>query len=319
MAAYSTINYGLTEKTNVVAGLRYEYMNSVMDSETEKGIVDLHYGNLFPTIYLSHKFNKNNTFQFSYSRRINRPTFNELAPFVVFMSPNVYIAGNADLVPAFANVLKTDYQYKSYMLSVSYTNTKDGIARFQPTTSEDGTKQYYISKNLDDSKNVSAILNFPVTVTKWWKMQNNLIWIYRYIKTNYDGTDLVNSQSNYRINSMQSFSFNKRLTGEVTGFYQSKSIWGVYEKKPVGKIDIGMQWKLKNENSKFNLTLTDVFKTSVDYNVADVPELNIYSEWRLDWEPRVLRLTFTHNFGNTAVKARKRNTASEDEQKRITN
>jgi hypothetical protein len=235
------------------------------------------------------------------------------------MSPNVYIAGNADLVPAFSTVLKTDYQFKSYMLSVSYTNTKDGISRFQPTTSEDGTKQYYISKNLDNSKTVSAILTFPITVTKWWKMQNNFIWIYRYINTIYDDFDLVNSQNNYRINSMQSLNFSKKLTGEITGYYQSKSIWGIYEKKPVGRIDIGMQWKLKNENSRFNLTLSDVFNTGVDRNVADVPELNIYSEWRLDWERRVLRLTFTHNFGNTAVKARKRTTASDDEQKRIGN
>ncbi len=81
---------------------------------------------------------------------------------------------------------------------------------------------------------------------------------------------------------MQSISFHKRLTGEITGYYQSKSIWGIYERKPIGRIDIRMQWKL-------------------------------------DFESRVLRLTFTHNFGNNKVKVRKRNTASEEGQKRITN
>jgi len=87
----------------------------------------------------------------------------------------------------------------------------------------------------------------------------------------------------------------------------------------MGRIDIGAQWKLKNENSRFNLNLSDVFKTGVIRSTANVPELNIYNSWTLDFEPRVLRLTFTQNFGNTASKARKRNTASDEEQKRITN
>ena len=100
LAAYSTVSYGLSDKTSIVAGLRYEYMNTVLDSETEKGIIDLHYGELFPTVYFSQKLNENNTLQLSYSRRINRPTFNELAPFIVFMSPELFIAGNVNLIPA---------------------------------------------------------------------------------------------------------------------------------------------------------------------------------------------------------------------------
>ena len=75
-AIYSTVSYSLSDKTSIVAGLRYEYMNSVLDSETEKGIIDLHYGELFPTVYFSQKLNQNNTLQLSYSRRIDRPTFN---------------------------------------------------------------------------------------------------------------------------------------------------------------------------------------------------------------------------------------------------
>ena len=319
MAIYSTVNYGFTEKTSIVAGLRYEYMNSVLDSETEKGIIDLHYGEFFPTVYFSQKLNQNNTLQLSYSRRIGRPTFNELAPFVVFMSPELFISGNVNLLPAFSNILKTDYIYKSVILSVSYTDTKNAIARFQPKYSEETNRTYFISQNFDSQKTTSAVLTFPIKVTDWWKMQNNFTFIFWKIKTDYEGELLEYGQNNYRANSIQSITITKKISAELAGYYQSRSFSGIYVWEPMGRLDIGVQWKLKNENSRFNLNLSDVFKTNIIRSKANVPELNIYNTWMLDFEPRVLRLTFTQNFGNTASKARKRNTASDEEQKRISN
>jgi outer membrane receptor protein involved in Fe transport len=317
MAIYSTVSYGFTDKTSIVAGLRYEYMNSVLDSETEKGIIDLHYGELFPTVYLSQKLNPNNTLQLSYSRRIDRPTFNELAPFVVFMTPELFISGNVNLLPAFSTILKTDYIYKSVILSVSYTDTKNAISRFQPVYNEETDRTYFISQNFDSQKITSAVLTFPIKVTEWWKMQNNFTFIFRKIKSNYEGENLDYGQNNFRVNSVQSFNITKKISAEIVGYYQSRSFSGIYVWEPMGRIDIGAQWKLKNENSRFNLNLSDVFKTNILEWTASVPELNIYNTWKLDFEPRVLRLTFTHNFGNSASKARKRNTASDEEQKRI--
>ena len=165
-AIYSTVGYSFTDKSSIVAGLRYEYMNSVLDSETEKGIIDLHYGELFPTVYFSQKLNQNNTLQLSYSRRIDRPTFNELAPFVVFMTPELFISGNVNLLPAFSTILKTDYIYKSVMLSVSYTDTKNAISRFQPVYNEETDRTYFISQNFDSQKIASAVLTFPIKVRK---------------------------------------------------------------------------------------------------------------------------------------------------------
>ena len=319
LALYSTVSYSLSDKTSIVAGLRYEYMNTVLDSETEKGIIDLHYGELFPTVYLSQKLNKNNTLQLSYSRRIDRPTFNELAPFVVFMTPELFISGNVNLLPAFSSILKTDYQYKSVILSVSYTDTKNAIARFQPVYNEETDRTYFVSQNFDSQKITSAVLTFPIKVTKWWKMQNNFTFINHKIKTDYEGENLDYGTNNFRVNSIQSLTITKKISAELGGYYQSKTFSGIYVWEPMGRLDIGVQCKLKNENSRFNLNISDVFKTNIIRSSANVPELNIYNSWKLDFEPRVLRLTFTHNFGNTAVKSRKRTTASDEEQKRISN
>lgn len=319
-AIYSSLSYNFTDKTGIVAGLRYEYMNSVLDSETKKGIVDLHYGELFPGFYFSQKLNKNNTIQLSYSRRIDRPTFNELAPFIVFLTPETFVSGNENLLPALSNIFKTEYQLKRIILSITLTDTKNSIARFQPKFNADQSKQYFISRNLDHDKTATGMLAFPVKITDWWDMQNNFNWIIKKIDTNYDGIDVSITQSNYRFNTIQRINLSKRISAELSGFYRSRALSGIYVQKPLGRLDVGLQMKFKNENSRLNLNLSDVFKSSVLKSSADIPELNIYTRRMLDFEPRVFRITFTHNFGSTKIKAaRDRKTGSEDERNRVGN
>lgn len=319
-ALYSSFSFKLDENTSLVAGLRYEYLNSVLSSETEEGIVDLHYGKLFPTFYLSRKLNKNNTVQFAYSRRIDRPTFNQLAPFVLILTPETFVKGNVNLVPAISGIVKADYQYKSIMLTLSYTDTENAISRFQPKIDEEENIQYLSSSNIDSRKTFSTMLAFPINVSKWWRMQNNLSWVMYKIVTGYEGEDLDIENNSYRFNSIQTFDVTKRFSAEVSGFYQSLAIWGIVERKPFGRVDLGLQLKFKNESSRLNLNVSDVFKNGYLRTTAHVPELNIDMNNRLYFESRRAMLTFTHNFGNTkAQAARKRNTASDEEQKRLSN
>ncbi|WP_430931652.1 TonB-dependent receptor domain-containing protein [Saccharicrinis sp. 156] len=317
-AVYLSAKFNPNKKTSLSAGLRYEYMNTTLDSETEKGIIDMHYGELFPTFYASHGFNDDNTIQFSYSRRISRPTFNQLAPFIAFVTPDTYVSGNEDLLPAFSDNLKVDYRYKSWILSYSYTETKDAITRFQPKQSEDETKQYFVSRNLDQVKTQNVMLGFPVNVNSWWKMRYNFTWVHNRTITDYEDTKIDYKQGSYMFNGTQNFIISKKISSEISGFYTSKSNWGVYTAKARGRVDIGVQMKLKNENSQLSINLTDAFKTNVFGSETEIPDLNIHARWRLDFEPRVLRIKFTHKFGNQAVKARKRKTASDEEQRRVT-
>ncbi len=148
-------------------------------------------------------------------------------------------------------------------------------------------------------------------------MQNNFTWVRNQLKTDYEDIFLDIRRENYRINSSHSLTISKRVSSEVSGFFRSKSNSGLYERKPSGRLDIGVQWKLKNENSRFNLNVTDLLKTNKLKSVADQPELNIYTRRYLDFESRAIRLTFTHRFGNEAINVRKRKTASETEQRRV--
>ncbi len=317
-AVYSSLNYKINPKTSLIAGLRYEYTNTVLSTVTQSGIIDRHYGKLFPTLYFSRDLNVNSSLQFSYSRRITRPSFNDLAPFVVFQSPDTYIAGNEKLQPSLSDIFKTDYKYKSVLLSYSYSVENDAIRRFQP--SQDLVKNilYLTSRNLDKVTTSTLMLSFPLKLTKWWMMQNNFNAILQNVKTAYDGQNLNIELKNFNVNTINNFTIRRGLSAELSGLYQSPSLWGISRSNAFYTITAGIQLKSKNEKNTFNLNLSDLFHTGIFRFSTNVPELNIYNSGSLNFEPRVLRFTFAHNFGSKKVKTeRKRETGSDEERKRV--
>lgn len=317
-AAYSSLNYKFNEKTSLIAGLRYEYTNTLLSTVIQHGIIDRHYGKLFPTLFLSRELNKDNKIQFSYSRRITRPSFNELAPFIVFQSPDTYIAGNEKLQPSITDIYKSDYKYKSVLFSFTYSNENNAIRRFQPTQDPVKNILYLTSRNLDQVTTASIMLSFPVNLSKWWNMQNNLNGINQNVRTNYDGTKLDINLKNFSFNTINNIKILEGFTGEISGMYESPSLFGIYKSKAVSTVDIGIQKKSKSEKDIFSLNISDIFRTGIYNFSANVPALNIHNSGRLNFEPRVLRFTYSHNFGSKKVKSeRQRETGSEEELKRV--
>jgi outer membrane receptor protein involved in Fe transport len=130
-AAYASLDQKLSENTMIKGGLRYEYTYSHLYSEKEKDIVNRKYGKLFPTFYISHKLDDRNSLNFSYSRRINRPSFRSLAPFLIFVDPKTFISGNAALQPALSDGVRLGWVTGKLVFSGSYTYTSNFIANFQ--------------------------------------------------------------------------------------------------------------------------------------------------------------------------------------------
>ena len=317
-AIYSSLNFKINPKTSLIAGLRYEYTNTVLNTVTQPKIIDRHYGKLFPTLYFSHDLNEINTLQFSYSRRITRPSFNELAPFIVFQSPDTYISGNEKLQPSLSDIFKTDFKHKSILLSFSYSIENNAIRRFQP--SQDLVKNilYLTSRNLDKENTATLMLSFPLKIAKWWNLQNNLNAIDQKVVTKYDGQNLNIDLKNFNVNMINNFSISKGLSVELSGLYQSPSLWGISKSNAFYSINTGILMKSKNEKNTFNLNLSDVFHTGIYSFSANVPELNIHNSGSLNFEPRVLRFTYSYNFGSKKVKTeRKRETGSDEERKRV--
>ncbi len=317
-AAYASVNIAANEKTRINAGLRYEYITSNLGTETQKNIVDRKYGKLFPTFYLSHKLNDNNSLNFSYNRRINRPAFTDLAPFAIFLDPYTYITGNSALQPAIADAVKVDYLFKKFVFSLSYTYESNSIGSYQSEVDVSSNKQIITSRNLKNTQTINASFSLPVSITKWWFSQINLNNTWQKIETDYNQKLISLSNISYNVSGFQSFTLPQNFGIELSGFYQSKALFGAFVSEPYGQLNAGVQKKFKKSNSSLKFGVDDIF-SSMNFKFRfDLPEENFYTFSRFQISRRIFKLTYTKSFGNKMLKEKRaRITASEEERGRV--
>ncbi|MCB0569620.1 MAG: TonB-dependent receptor [Phaeodactylibacter sp.] len=317
-AAYTSFNLKLDDKSGLKLGLRYEYTNSNLGTVEQPDIVGRHYGNLFPSVFLSRAFNDNNSANISYSRRITRPTFNDMAPFVIFLDPYTFFSGNAALQPSIANSVKVDYRFKTAMFSIQYTREDSAIARFQARVIEGSNQQLIAAENMKNRNTAAFTVAFPIQVAKWWKMQNNIIGTWQEVNTYFNGEPVQLQARSFRATWINSFSLPRDFSAELVGFYRSKGLAGTSVALPMGAVNIGLQKVLPGNAGILRFGVDDLFNSLKFRGENNLPEYNLVSQFDLDFSQRTFKLAYSRNFGNKELKgARKRATGSEEERARV--
>ncbi|MDO1450778.1 outer membrane beta-barrel family protein [Rhodocytophaga aerolata] len=316
-AAYMNFHHKFDANTSLQTGLRWEYTHTDLTTTAGENIVKRRYHYLFPSVFISRDLNKNNSMQFSYSRRITRPTYNDLAPVFTFVDPYTSLYGNTSLKPAITNALQASYQYKKkYMLALQYSHDANAISWVMRIDPEQN-KQYTYKDNINRVRTYSLNLTIPLSISSWWQMQNNLMGNWQQSMTDYGGETLHIRGYSGQINSTQTFNLPKDFSIEVSALYKSRSYFGILVIKPYGFVNVGIQKKINNKGT-LRVSVSDLFWTMPFEAINDLPALDMYQNIGFRFEPRVVRLTYSRNFGNSQVKAAKqRATGSEEERRRV--
>ena len=305
------------KNTSVQAGLRAEYSDTKGNSITDNKIVKRDYFDLFPSIFINQKLSSNHRISASYSKRIQRPDYESLNPFVYIIDDYTYEKGNPFLKPQYTNSFEMTYMYQNkYLAQAGYSSIKDMIAE---VILGDTAKKalYQTNENIDHQKMYRLTLSAPVQITKWWKTNNNFNGIEMdFTSADLKGQRLKASQFFVILNSSHSFKINKDISAEVSGKYTSPLVYGTLKLKSEYTVDAGLSKSVLNKKGSLKLAATDIFNTKKQ-NVSSVyPGVNYAVKQK--YETRVFRLSFTYRFGNSNVKAsRNKNTGLEDEQGRI--
>ena len=315
LAGYSQANFDITKKIKMQAGFRYEYTDTYVHSGFGDTFIDREYGNLFPSLFLGYKLNDFNNLNISYSKRISRPAFTDMAPMLIFLDLNTAVFGNLSLRPSYSRNYQIDYRFKSVGLSAQYSNENDVFARFSPTIDTETNFITYSPNNLDKRETITAILNFPIIPTKNWKIRYFTSLSYSEVNGLVDTRLINNSITSLRFNMNNDFNITDSFTIQVVGFYQTKRNLnnGGYM-RPMGKLDISAQKKI-DENIILTLNGTNLLNTMKFRPMIDTPELNLLQQAEFNFLKPQAKITLTYNFGNSNVKTKK--IKSSEESKRI--
>lgn len=303
--------------TTVQLGLRAEQTNSKGNSVTEQRVVNRHYFNLFPSIFLNHVLSKDNEVGLSYSRRIDRPDYGDLNPFISFVDLYTYGIGNPFLNPQYTNAFEATYSYKKTInVSLGYSHTSDAITRV--LLSDTLKKTLYItSENLAQKKSYNLNISSPLSIFKWWTTNNNLTVFYNKFSTpNLLGMPYESGKLAFNFNTNHTVSLNSTTNLEMSGYYQSSMVEGTLALKPQYGIDLGASKSFINKKLNIKLAANDVFRLQ-KWRITSALPGQTYSVNERN-ESRVFRLTATYRFGSNDIKgARQRTKGSAAEDSRI--
>lgn len=317
-ALYASTDYNISKKTNAKLGLRYEHTNSELNTDKEGKVVDRTYGELFPSAFVTHQVNDSLGFSVSYVRRITRPTFNEMAPFVIFVDPTTFFSGNPAIQPAISNAFKFGTTYKSFLLSAEYSVEDESIARFQQRYDEENDRLIYESMNLDQTRIFSLTLGLPLKLSDWWRTQNTIIYLNTRVENTVDDVKRTYEQNTFQLNSIQSFKISETVSSEINLFYNGPSLMGSMEMKSNFFMNFGIQKKLGEKWGTLRFNINDIFDSSKFRSTSSFPDQNLNSVINIDFSNRTYLLTYSRNFGNKKLKStRQRKTGSEEERRRV--
>jgi len=311
-AGYLNLNKQF-KNTSVQLGLRAEYTqsNAVGDSMAVVQRIPRNYLNFFPSVFVNHTINDKNEFSLSYSRRIDRPQYDNLNPFVYHLDPYTYQKGNPYLKPQYTDNFEFNYTYnKSITLTLGYSRTTDVITEIPGT--DPATKVAFVTQqNLQIQNAYNANLYAPYTITKWWDGNINATAFYLGFKSNnLEGSNLDRGQTAYQVRATETFKPVNGYKLEVTGNYQSSLTYGLFYVKPQYSVDAGLSHSFANKKANLKLSMSDIFNTRRNDVTSNYGSVDF--DIRQKRESRITRLTFTYNFGSTKIRARQHQSGADD-------
>jgi len=284
---------------------------------------------LFPSVFLTQKLKANQQLQVSYSRRINRPNFFQLIPFIDYTDKLNITKGNPALVPEFTQSLELSYLKtftgnNTLLGSLYYKHTNNLITRYldkelNPLTGNEDLINTYINANSGYS--AGAELTAQNYLTKWWDISTNINVYNSQIKTDSNSQPALWSWFG-KFNS--NFKLPSDFTVQLTATYQSKTNLPINTNQGFGGPAFGQaqsssqgyisaSWGidfavkktfLKSKALSATLSVNDIFRTRVS-NQYSYSEYFVQHYNRLR-DPQMIRLNFAYRFGKIDMSLFKR-------------
>ena len=317
--AYVFANWKFAKQWQLNSGLRYEYTHTSISTPAQKDLTDRKYGYFFPGLVLRKDMDNEKDLQFSYSRRITRPTYNDIAPFVFFWGPNTFSSGNTSLWSSLSETIRLGYHDRQWIISLQFTHAKKEIINlFQPEKDSVSNRLIFRSQNLNYLNTLALTNTWSFSITPWWEVQSNLTVQYQVAKTEHLANNVTLNLYGLNLNMTHTIKLPKDMAVEVSGFYQSKSFFGVSAFLPYGSLNVGIQKKFGNAGT-LKLSVDDILYTNTWRIRTWLPENDLDSNIYYDWHNQFIRLAYSMNIGNSGLRSVKIRSGSSEEQGRVTN
>lgn len=316
-AAYVNISKQL-KKWSLQAGLRmentnnsgFQFGNPISGDSSFKNS----YVGLFPNGFVNYEPNEKNQFSLSYGRRITRPDYEDMNPFLYYIDNYTYDQGNPFLKPAIANVFEASHTYKQILTTtLGYTHTKD---LFTAVFKQRGFATVVSQDNFGSSSQATLSVNAQLKLAKWWMAIPYVEVNYSSYKGSFNTENVNVNATTFLTNITNQFTFKKGWSAELSGFYRTKGIEGQIVIRPMGQLNVGVQKQLLKNKLTVKFNVRDLLNTMQPSGYLNIS--NTDASFNQKRDNRTATISFNYRFGKPIKGIQKRKTGGAgDEQNRI--
>lgn len=316
-AAYVNLSGPLSKKLNGQLGLRLENTIARGNQLTTDTQFTRRYTQLFPTAFLQYKMNEQHNLALNYGRRIRRPNYESLNPFIEFLDRYTYQQGNPDLKPQFSHNIELSHTFKSYLTAtLNYTRTTDIIQ--QVMEQNESTNETFVRRaNIASERQYGLALSFNKPLNKWWTSSIYVNGFNNRSEGTVDSSYVAVSAYTIMINGSQQFKLGKTTSAEVSGFYRTGGLDGVLGFKPMGMVSVGFSQQVLKNKGSIRLNVRDLFFTQRFRAVIKYG--NVDTQFQSINDSRTVNLSFTYRFSKGKMNGgpKRRASSANDEQNRV--
>lgn len=283
-----------TGKISYQGGIRAEYTDITLTSESEQSRNRKRYLNWFPSTHLSYEFNEKNSLQLSYSYRVTRPRFRLLLPFSNYSDSRNFSQGNPDLDPTFTHSIELGYlkywKTGSFFSSLYYRYSTGAIDRVVFVDSTGNSIRVPFNLSTEISGGYEANINQKIT--GWWRINFNLnvFWFTRDGEHLGQSFDASTFRYNFRINSQ--WNLPKDFNAQANWMFRSPYTDTQSDLKLMSVLDLSLSKDILKKKATITLSVQDVFNSRIWRGVIDHEDF--YRDYEFQWRVRQYLLSFTY-------------------------
>jgi iron complex outermembrane recepter protein len=315
-AAYVNFSKSFSKKFSGQLGLRVENTQAKGNQVTTGVKFNRNYTQLFPTLFLQYNVDAKNTVGVNYGRRIERPDYSDLNPFILFLDRYTFEQGNPNLQPQFAHNVELSHTFKGFLTTtLNYTNTTDIITDvLEQNTARN--ESYVKKSNIASQRQYGLAVSAGFPVYKWWNMN-----VYGNVYNNHfsgvvNNDKITTGATTGQFNLSNQLKFSKGWAAELSGYYRTTSVEGVLKIGGFGMLNAGVSKQVLKGKGSMRFNVRDLLWTQKIKGESRFSNIDATFQQRRD--SRVANISFTYRFSKGKVNNQKRRTGgASEEQNRV--
>jgi outer membrane receptor protein involved in Fe transport len=262
-AGYLMLSDTLFSKISVKTGLRLEYSHSLLIQETSSDTLTAEYWHPFPYLLLQYQPGKKSQLVFSLARRVTRPTYPQLNPWINVIDQMTYESGNKHLQPEISDRYELKYltagNASRFAGTIWHNRLKNHITQVTTITNERTLLVTFVNAQRLRKTGLDGDLVYDVS--KRTTLNTTLSLFHSAATGVFPDSTATYSGLSWSGAAKLMLRPDKNTLVQVSGNYQSKQTLPQFDLGRIYSMDISIRRNFPTTRLSMTLSVTDLFNT----------------------------------------------------------